>query len=146
MDIPSLEQLAQIGEVITSLGVVFVVVQVWLLWRNSRVELITGMTNLFAEIDRVLVENPDLQKYFGLLGDSEAEPDRSSEEWCRAHAVALMMANTLDHVVEHLAFLAADTRHAWKQYITELYEKSPVFRSLLEEHPDWWPGLQAQLR
>jgi hypothetical protein len=139
----SLQQWSNIGEIVTGLGVLLVLIQVWQGARNSRVELITGMTTLLVEVDRLFVEYPEMRKYFE---DGTNQPEQSTEEWERARGIAMTMANTLDHVVEHLSFMKRGTQRAWRTYIAEVHAKSPVLQELLENHREWWPGLQRQVR
>lgn len=141
--IPSLDQLADIAVIATGLGVLLVFFQVRQSRRDSEVQLVTGMTAMMLEVDRALIEYPEMRRYIG--GDKKP-PKKRKEERERARAVCTALANALDHVVFHLGYMNAETERAWRIYIAETYAKSPVLRDLLEEHPDWWPGLQRQVR
>jgi hypothetical protein len=116
-----------------------VLIQVGQAARNGRVELITGMTTLILDVDRVLIEYPEMRKYFG-GGDTPTD-----EHLERARAIGMMMANTLDHVVEHLDLMEDVTQIAWRKYIADVYKNSPILKALLNEHGEWWPGLQKQV-
>jgi len=139
----SLQEWSQIAEIATGVGVFFVLVQVWQAARSSRVELITGLTTLIVDIDRLFIAHPGMEKHFSGRADP---PEKGTDEWERVHATAMAMANTLDHVVEHLGFMKRRTSKSWKAYIAEVYETSVVFKELLDEHRKWWPGLQRQVR
>ncbi|HST69799.1 MAG TPA: hypothetical protein VLI94_09100 [Solirubrobacterales bacterium] len=119
-----------------------VAVQVWMGVRNSKVELITGMTTLITQVDQALIDHPHLRAYF--KGNVDPPPETETEGQ-RARAVAMTMANVLDHVVEHRWKMKCRTRKAWLSYIDEVYKESPVFKDVLTENENWWPGLQKQL-
>jgi hypothetical protein len=139
----SLAQWSEIAEIFAGVGVAFVAAQVWLGVRNSRVELITGMTVLITQVDQAFIEHPQMWKYFnaGVL-----PPARTETEGEKARVIAITMANVLDHVVEHQRKMKRRTRKAWQRYIADLYAMSPVLQEVLGQHIDWWPGLQKQIR
>ena len=139
----SLNQWADIAQMIAGAGVALVVVQVGLGLRNSRIELVTGLTTLIADVDQVFIESPHMWKYFN---DCEQAPPKGDTEGDKVRAIAMTMANVLDHIVEHQRRLRGETRESWMRYVAEVYEKSPAFRELLTEHKSWWPGLQHQIR
>ncbi len=139
----SLDQVANLAQVAAGLGVFLVVIQVWQGVSNSRVGVITGLTTLITEVDQVFIGHPEIWKYFN---DCEPTPPKGEKEGERVRAVAMTMANVLDHIVEHRRKMKRETWESWLRYIAEVYEKSPVFREVLTEHDSWWPGLQRQVR
>lgn len=146
----SLEQLAELAQVVAAcatvlalLGLVFVWKQVKLQQDNSRVEVVTGLTTLITDVDRVFIDHPALWKYFN---DDVPVPERGDEEGDRVRVIAVTMANVLDHIVEHRQQVTCETKESWLRYVTEVHEKSPAFREVLEVHRTWWPGLQRQIR
>jgi hypothetical protein len=146
----SLEDAAAIGQVVAGCasvlalcGLVFVWKQVKLQYENSQVEVITGMTTLITQVDQVFVEHPQLWKYFN---DRESPPSKGTTEGDKVRAIAMTMANVLDHVVEHLEKMKDETQDSWCRYIAEVWEKSPAFKEVLNDHETWWPGLQRQVR
>jgi hypothetical protein len=144
-DLP-LHEVAEIGQlvagfasVIVAAGVFLVRKQVKLQAQDGRTELITGVTTLFVSVSRVFIEYPDMQKYFY----ARATPE--DDDFDRAHAIAVTMADAMDHVVEHLSLMSSSSQRAWKAYISETYSTSPVLEELLQAHKCWWPKLQKQL-
>jgi len=95
-----------------------------------------------AQVDQVFIEFPDTRQYFR---GSKKPPPESETEGRRVRAVAMTMANVLDHVVEHQDKMKPRTRDAWHSYVTEVHRDSPVFREILADHPGWWPGLQEEV-
>src|SRR5215211_6744392 len=146
----SLADAAEVSQVVAGfasaialLGLFFVWKQVRLQQDNSRVELITGLTTLIIEIDRVFIDHPEMWKYFN---DCEPTPPKGETKGDRVRVVAMTMANVLDHIVEHRRKMKCETRDSWLRYIAEAYEKSPVLQEVLAEHDTWWPALQRQIR
>ncbi len=135
----SLDQWADIAVIVTGLGVVLVLYQVSQARRDSEVQLVTGMTSMMLEVDRALIDYPEMRRY---IGGGKKAPKKNKEERERAAAVCTALANALDHVVFHLSYMNDESQEAWRIYIGETYAKSPVLRELLEAHPCWWPGLQ----
>lgn len=138
----SLQQWSDIAAMIGVFGILVVLYQVKQARRDGQVALITGMTTMMLEIDKAFIEHPEMRQYF----KNGVRPPQGSGAREEAQAFAMAMANALDHVVEHMRFMKCDTRYAWRTYIAELYEQSPVFADLLEEHGDWWPGLHREIR
>jgi hypothetical protein len=145
----SLQQLADLAQVVAAcatvlalLGLLFVWKQVKLQQDNSRVELVTGMTTLIVEVDRVFIEFPETRQYFR---NSTTPPPESQTLGKQVRAVGMTMANVLDHVVEHLDKMKPRTQDAWRYYVREVYLESPVLQELLSSNPRWWPGLQEQI-
>lgn len=137
----SLEQLAYAAQIAGFLGIALLILQIGIALRNSRVELTTNLTTMITQIDQVFIEHPGMRKYF----EEGETPDAEDAE--RANAVALTVANTLDHVVVHLKLMKRDARFSWETYIAHLHEQSPVFADLLDRHgDDWWPYLRSMLR
>ena len=138
----SLDQLADIAVIFTGAGVLLVLYQVRQARRDSEVQLVTGMTTMMLEVDRALIEYPEMRQYIG--GGQKVPKDKEERE--RAIAVCTALANALDHVVFHMRFMNEESQRAWRIYIAETYATSPILRGLLEEHVEWWPGLQRQVR
>jgi hypothetical protein len=101
------------------------------------------MTKMMLEVDRALIEYPEMRQYVG--GGKAASKDAGTERE-RALALLTTLANVLDHVVFHLQYMNEKSQTAWSTYIIETHTNSPVLQDLLEEHPDWWPGLQAHIQ
>lgn len=145
----SLEQLADLGQVVAAcatvlalLGLLFVWKQVRLQQDNGRIELVTGMTTLITEVDRVFIEFPETRQFFR---DCISPPPESDTLGKRVRAVGMTMANVLDHVVEHMDKMKPRTQEAWHYYVREVYLESPLLQELLSSNPRWWPGLQEQI-
>lgn len=149
----SLRQWADIGEIATGAAAVaavlialvsayFVRRQVLQARDDSKIGLITGMTEQLLEIDRALIRYPKMRKYFG---ESVPPKNDASKESERAHALAFAFANALDHVVTHFPLMDRDAREAWDDYIRNLDLTSPVFAQTLEAHDKWWPRLQRKV-
>jgi hypothetical protein len=135
----SLGDLADIAEIVTALGVVLLFAQLILARRDSKIGLVTGMTEQMLEIDRALIEYPEMRQYFG----GKTAPAPCDTE--RARAIAFALANSLDHVVNHLGLMDCKAKRAWTAYINELHQNSPVLAETLKAHPDWWPYLQSKI-
>jgi hypothetical protein len=142
----SLHELAEIGQIAAGAASILVFGSVLLVRKQvklqadtSETEMVTGMTTLITSVSRVFIEYPTMQKYF----HEGAHP--TAEDSDRARAIAMTMANVLDHVVGHLHLMDHRTRVAWCTYIGETHLRSPVLQEMLRDHPGWWPGLQTQL-
>ncbi len=86
-------ELAEIGQVVSGVGAIFVVISIFLVWkqvrqqtRDSRVELTTGMTNLISSVSQTFIEYPHMRKYFY---GGEEPTDEDAE---LAQAIAARMA------------------------------------------------------
>jgi hypothetical protein len=138
----SLDGWADLAVIVTAFGLLLVLRQIGQARRDSEVELVSGMTTMMLEIDRALVEYPKMRQY---VGGGKTLPTGDMTERERALAVLTTLANVLDHVVFHLGYMNEKSQRAWSAYITQTHTNSPVLRDLLEEHPEWWPGLQGHI-
>jgi len=66
-----------VAQIAAGLGVILVVIQVWQGVSNSRVGVVTGLTTLISDVDRVFLDLPELWKYFN---DSMPTPPQGDEE------------------------------------------------------------------
>jgi globin len=145
----TLRDCADLGEIATGVFSCLAIVSAWFVRqqlkqsrRDSEIGLFTGMTEQMLEIDRLLVEHPEMRKYFG---HSAHPANDASEESERAHAIAFAFANALDHVVTHYPLMDDDARAAWDDYIENLHRTSPALAQTLASHRAWWPRLQRKI-
>jgi hypothetical protein len=143
----SLNALAEVGQFIAGVTSIIVLGSLYFVWRqvkqqaqDSRVELITGMTSLIGSVSQVFIEKPEMRKYF-YEGISP-----SGDEVELAQAIAVRMADALDHVAAHLDLMSDPTRDAWAEYISGIGERSPVLKSYVRANKKWYgPKLREQL-
>lgn len=145
----SLQDLANIGQIVAGGASILVFVSVLLVWKqvhqqaqDGRVALTTGMTDLISSVSRTFIEYPTMRKYFY----EGATPVKTGCEYERAQAIAAMMADAFDHVAAHLGLMEEPAQNAWRAYCKCIYEKSPILREHLEAHAGWYRSdLQEQL-
>lgn len=144
----SLAELAEAGQFVAGIASVIILASLFFVWRqvkqqaqSSRVELITGMTDLIGSVSQVFIEYPAMQKYFY----ERATPNGDDAD--RAQAIAIRMADALDHVAAHLDLMPEPTRNAWAAYISGIGDTSPTLKSYVETKRDWYgPELRKQLK
>ena len=142
-----LTELGEIGQLIAGVASLVVVITVILLWKqikqqvqDSRTELITGMTTLIVSVSQVFVEHPTMRKYF----HEGATPTGEARE--QATAIAVTMADAMDHVAAHLKLMERAAAEAWTAYFKGIYGKSPILKEYLSAHASWYgPALRGQL-
>lgn len=137
----SLEHMAQWGEVLTGVASLVIAGGVALAYRDyrrqakeSRVALLTGMSRYVNEVAILLVEHPEMVPFFR-NGEQPDDDDRR-----RAEAIAMALANALDHVLFRLGSIkgSKQERAAWIAYCKDLKQNSPVMVELLEGHKEWY--------
>jgi hypothetical protein len=70
-----------------------------------------------------------------------------SADYDRASAIAVTIADAMDHVAEHLDRMDHPAQEAWKAYFADTYKSSPILQDYLTAHKCWYgPALQKQLR
>lgn len=142
-----LGRLADYGTIATGVATIAIFVSVWLVRKqvkqqaeDSRAELITAMTSLMISVSRVFIEYPEMREYF-YGGKTPSEDDRQ-----RAEAIAVTIADAMDHVAAFLDPMPAPTQRAWKAYFRDMFDKSPMLRDYLREHVEWYgPKLREYL-
>jgi hypothetical protein len=137
----SLDQWASIATMLTAGLSAAVLVSIFLAWQayksqiqDSKVALLTGMGKYVNEVALVFIQYPEMRVYFH-GGKTPTHDNRA-----RAEAIALALANALDHVLVHLGRIegAEEEADAWRGYCRGLKENSPVMRELLAKNPDWY--------
>jgi hypothetical protein len=143
----SLHVLAEVGQFLGGLASLAVLASIYFVWReieqraqDGRVELITGMTSLIGSVSQVFIEHPKMRKYFY----EGAEPDGDDLEMARA--IAMRMADALDHVTGHLDLMSEPSQEAWRQYVADIGRQSPTLKGYVRAHKSWYrPELWEQL-
>jgi hypothetical protein len=135
----TLQQAAYVGQVVAGVTSVLIIFSAWLLWlqvrqqaRDSRTELITGMTGFISTAGRAFIDYPEMRKYFY----DRVVPQGADRE--RACAIAISIAGTMDHVAAHFDIMGRREQLAWKAYFTDSFNNSPVLREHLETHKSWY--------
>lgn len=148
----SLGQMADLMTVVASTAVTFGIVFAWFEYRgrkseyerqveDSRIVLLTGMTKYLNEVARVFVEYPEMKRYF-----HDGDKPSDAEDVARAEAIAITLANAMDHVLLHLDRVDTAERGAWEAYFDHVYKHSPTLRTYLGEHADWYgPRVRERL-
>jgi hypothetical protein len=137
----SLGQWESIATIVTAGLSIIVFVSVYLAWRtyksqvrDNQIALLTGMGKYVNEVALVFVDHPEMRKYFH-DGEKPTEKDLAGAE-----AIALALANALDHVLVHLGGIdgAEEETAAWHAYCESLNKNSPVMTELLSKNPSWY--------
>lgn len=138
----SLQQLADVSQIVAGVASLFIVLTVWLLRsqiglqaQDGRTALITGMTALITSVGQAFIDYPEMRQYF-YYG---AKPEGADRD--RARAIAVALAGAMDHAATHFERMDGPTQAAWKAYFADIYRNSPVFREHLATHRTWYgPG------
>lgn len=141
-----LQELAEIGQFVAGVASLVVVASVYFVWKqvkqqaeDSRTELITGMTTLIISVSRIFIEYPYLRQYFH---DGVAPTVEHVEQ---TRAVAVTLADAIDHVAAHLCLMDEPVREAWEAYIGDMRTSSPVLMNYLRTHRHWYGPKLRQL-
>lgn len=121
-----------VGALIAAFGIVFVWRQVRLQAQDSRTELVTTMTALMISVSGVFVRYPEMRKYFY----ENKAPD--SEDYARAIAIAVTIADAMDHISANLDRMEPQVQAAWTNYMRDIYNGSVILRTYLEDHWAWY--------
>lgn len=100
---------------------------------------VTGLSSFY----RVFVDYPGLRKYFY---DGAPVPS-DQEELDRVIPLAEMLADTIDSVLRTIYRFGEQEDHSdWTTYTEYMLDRSPTLKSLVLEHPVWWPDIARLLQ
>jgi hypothetical protein len=135
----TLQQAADIGQIVAGLMSVVFIASAWLLWRqvrlqvlDSKTELVTGMTALITTVGQAFIDYPEMRQYFY----EGVSPEGCARE--RALAITVALAGAMDHIAANFERMEPATREAWQRYFTYAYDNSPVLRVHLQDHASWY--------
>jgi hypothetical protein len=97
------------------------------------------LSQLFAAVYAVFIQYPDLRAHF--YGKATSAPTET--ESVRLHLIADQYADALEVVLDTTDKLAAYgwVSDEWNNYARYLIANSPILRSTIRDHPNWWAPL-----
>jgi hypothetical protein len=135
-------------ETVTDIGglVALVASLVFLAWQTKISNNISGasvLNNAMAadrDVDKVMLEHPGLRAYF-----YECKPcPRRGRQRERVLLLAGMYADVLEGgLMATRRVRSSESYEDWLSYSRFILSHSPTMRSLVTEHPSWWPILAA---
>lgn len=129
-DLSSLQAYAVIASaVITTCGLVFVVLQLRELKLSVRSAAHAAIYERAAELRSLLVEYPRFRKYLF----EGVEIDETNEDYGRLLSVAEMYLNYLEHIFLTNDSLGRKNKTSAKQFVSSALKKSPILRKRLNE-------------
>jgi hypothetical protein len=99
--------------------------------------------SLLQQCEDWFVSDPELRPYFWENADLPTDPRMRA----RILALATLYADSLSHglMVSELAD-GTEKYEGWRSFATFLLRNSPAVRTVIGEHPEWWPVLQSEIR
>ena len=121
--------------VVSALGFVVVTWTLRVLLRSVDAQSSAGVATRQLEFDKVILEHPDVYKYF-YQGHDVATDD---PEYIRVMAATQLLANYFDGYFQQQGMyrqMWSDTK--WRSYIQDHVAKSPVLRRYVIENSAWF--------
>ena len=110
--------------------------------KAERAAVYQEIVRTMLDIDGIFVERPELRKYF--YRGVAIEP--GDPEYERTLALAEMIVDFADNVVQQAERMGEDLTKYWQAYLCDLYESSPPVREFWAENCHWYaPDLHAVL-
>jgi hypothetical protein len=127
--ISNIEEWVNVAGVVLQLGALAIVIyQLARLNLSIRVSAQAAIYQQASSARSFLVEYPELRKYF--FDDVVAEP--GSADHARAQTVAEMFLNYMEHLLLQKGSLRAQDWTAWRSFVCESLDKSPIMREVLD--------------
>jgi hypothetical protein len=106
----------------------------------SRASVISNSSNNLRQIFLLFIEHPELRLYFY---ESKTPPSRGDKR-TRLIVVAEMLGDIFeDGLVAHRLVPTIRSYDDWVKYCSTVLAASPIFKEIMELHPDWWPRLRS---
>jgi hypothetical protein len=131
-------------QVLDTIGVIVVVVGLYFAWdqatqfnHSQNLANWSDVTARTFDMDKVFIENPELQKYF----TAGADIKESEKDYPKVYAIASMMLDYFDSVMTRLDYnqnrLSDDIlqRAAWNHYFKATFSESPILCGVLMADP-----------
>jgi hypothetical protein len=107
-------------------------------------------SEIYSTVDRILyqfLEFPHLRKYFyeGSETPGVADPGTNADARSQVLTFAELFCNAIERGLDTYRSIepAADFRSPMDTYARDIVEGSPAIRLLVQDHPGWWPNLEA---
>jgi hypothetical protein len=119
----------------------------WSAYHGTRKSIVStsysNATTMLLEIDRLLVQYPAFAPYLyerKVIDPKDAERDKLV-------AAANLVVDILEYIWERRSDFQSSTKdvEAWRHWMLNLFETSPILTALYEAHPGWYPNLNALL-
>jgi len=145
MRITGLEDLAQWLQVAQSIvaiiGLPILTLTLLMIWRQAQYAHHTAMSqvyqntaNDFAALQRYFMDNPEYRPYFY---DGKGI-DALDPEYVRVSAIAEFLLHAVHNLTIHRRYMGEYPWYIWERSLRDIYNKSPILRHFLHEHPDWY--------
>jgi hypothetical protein len=105
--------------------------------RGIRNSSYTDTTTMVLDIDRMLVEYPQLRPYF----HENQECPRNDPGYHRVVAAADLYLDVAEHIWHHHVEYVDTDAIGWREWIHELFQRSPVLRSIMIDQGYLYPAL-----
>lgn len=123
------------GFLMVIVSVSMLIYQTVLLRRSLDVGSNSSVGQRQLEVDKLLVENPHLLKYF--LNNVNISP--TDQDYEAALAIALLLANFYNtFLLQKDKFQQIYPVESWLGYITDYLSTSPILRDHVEEYQRWY--------
>lgn len=100
----------------------------------TRASVYLTLETMMIEIDRFLLERPDLRRH--LYGAAGNGPDDLRDQ--QVQAVSEMFIDLVDCVVQNQRHLPGEVRASWKVYFEEIMMHSEALQEFWSRHREWY--------
>jgi hypothetical protein len=107
-------------------------------------------SEIYGKVDRIqyhFLEHPELRKYFYDGAELPAGSSDLSETILRERVLtfAELFADAIERGLDTYKSVdpASDFRSPMEVYTRDMLAKSPALRTLVVEHPGWWPNVES---
>jgi hypothetical protein len=127
--------------VVAVIGLPILALTLLMIWRQAQYahhaamsQVYQNTANDFAIFQRYFMDNPEYRPYFYEGRDIDA----SHPEYLRVSAIAEFLLHAVHNLTIHRRYMQEYPWHVWERSLRYIYDKSPILRKFLHEHPDWY--------
>jgi hypothetical protein len=129
-----------IGALLVSL--VSLMVSIRFAKRGSENNAYDRATDLLLQIDRVIIEHPEVRPYF--YDNQDLQPDDPIAP--RVEAVAELILDAFEWIWRRQRGLNLKDQEGWRRYILECLDSSTTLCSYHKRHSEWYPAVESILK
>lgn len=140
MDMETLGNLGSIAQAIfTPLFILFAVMEVRRARKESEVQSYYSTVEMMISLDQYFIEHPEYRAYI-YQGKPFNKEDFADDEaqYEQLMAVAEMMVDYFDLVLQQIDIMEVDRATAWVNYVLTTGENSPLIRHFMLENSEWY--------
>lgn len=119
---------------ITIIGLPILILTLWLLIRQLRIQAYQAIYQSSISMDQYLAEHSEIRPY---IFDGKEMPLEGIRERDEVIGSVIMLAAFFEHVTGQKPSMSKDKWRGWENYMRDIYDTSPTMRYCVKKYEKW---------